>query len=68
MYDVNKIRIKIKKKKKKQLKVDWEFLSTIKDPYKVYKTFLHVFSNLYEIAFPKMKIKGNSKIRLSPWI
>ena len=33
-----------------------------------YKTFLDVFSNPYEIDFPKMKIKVNSKTRLSPWI
>ena len=32
------------------------------------KTFLNVFSNLYEITFPKRKIKVNSKTRLSPWI
>ena len=33
-----------------------------------YKTFLNVFSNLYEIAFPKVKIKVNSKTQLNPWI
>ena len=32
------------------------------------KTFLNVFSNLYEITFPKRKTKVNSKTRLSPWI
>ena len=35
---------------------------------KLIKHFLNVFSNLYEIAFPKIKIKVNSKTRVSPWI
>ena len=54
--------------KEKLLKVDWGLLNTIKDPNEAYKTFLNVFSNLYKIAFPKIKIKVNSKTRLSPWI
>ena len=54
--------------KDKLLKVDWGLLHTIKDPNEAYKTFLNVFSNLYEIAFPKIKIKVNSKTRLGPWI
>ena len=44
------------------------FLNTIKDPNEAYKTCLHVLGNLYEIAFPKIKIKVNSKTRLSPRI
>ena len=41
----------------KLLKVDWGLLSnTIKDPNEAYKTFLNVFSNLYQIAFRKIKI------------
>ena len=43
-------------------------MDPIKDLSEPYKTFLNVFSNLYEIAFPKIKIKVNSKTRLSPWI
>ena len=43
-------------------------MDSIKDLSEPYKTFLNVFSNLYEIAFPKIKIKVNSKTRLSPWI
>ena len=54
--------------KEKILKVDWGLLHTIKDPNEAYKIFLNVFSNLYEIAFPKIKIKVNSKTLLSPWI
>ena len=45
----------------KLLKVDWGLLHTIKDPNEAYKTFLNVFSNLYEITFPKTKIKVTSK-------
>ena len=47
--------------KEKLHKVDWGFLHTIKDPNEVYKTFLNLFSHLYEVAFPKIKIKVNSK-------
>ena len=54
--------------KQKLLKVDWRLLHPIKDPNEAYKTFLNVFNNLYEIAFPKMKIKVNSKTQFSPWI
>ena len=54
--------------KKKLPKVDCRLLHPIKDPNEAYKTFLNLFSNLYEIAFPKIKIKLNSKTRLSPWI
>ena len=50
------------------LEVDWGFLKTIQDPNEAYKSFLLVFGNLYEIAFPKIKIKVNSKNQLSPWI
>ena len=32
------------------------------------KYFLNVFCNLYEIAFPKIENKVNSKTRSSPWI
>ena len=52
--------------KDKLLKVDWGLLHTIKDLNEAYKTFLNAFSNLYEIAFPKTKIKVNSKTRFSP--
>ena len=54
--------------KEKLLEVDWGFLKTIQDPNEAYKSFLLVFGNLYEIAFPKIKIKVNSKNQLSPWI
>ena len=54
--------------KEKVLKVDWGLLHTIKDPNEFYKKFSNVFSNLYEIAFPKIKMKVNSKYRISPWI
>ena len=54
--------------KEKLLEVDWGFLKTIQDPNEAYKYFLIVFGNLYEIAFPKIKIKVNSKNQLSPWI
>ena len=54
--------------KEKLLKVDWGLLHTAKDPNEAYKTFLNVFSNLYEIAFPKINVKVNSKSPLSPWI
>ena len=54
--------------KEKVLKVDWRLLHPIEDPNEAYKTFLNVFSNLYEIAFPKIKIKVNSKTRISPCI
>ena len=54
--------------KEKLLKVGWRLLHPIKDPNEAYKTFLNVFSNLYEIACPKIKIQVNSKTRLSPWI
>ena len=54
--------------KEKLLKVDWGLLHTIKYPNEAYKTFLNVFSKLYEIAFPKVKIKVNSKTQLNPWI
>ena len=47
--------------KEKLLKADWRLLQTIKDPNEAYKTFSNVFSNLYEIAIPKVKIKVNSK-------
>ena len=47
--------------KEKLLKVDLGLLHPIKDLNEAYKTFLNVFSNLYEIAFPKIKIKVNSK-------
>ena len=50
--------------KEKLLKVDWRLLHPIKDPNEAYKKILNVFSNLYEIAFPKLKIKVNS----IPWI
>ena len=50
----------------KLLKVNWRLLHPIKDPNEAYKTFLNVFSNFYEITFPKIKIKVNSKTRLSP--
>ena len=53
--------------KEKLRKVDWGLLHTIKDPNKAYKTFLNICSNLYKVAFPKIKIKVNSKTRLSPW-
>ena len=54
--------------KEKLLEVEWGFLKTIQDPNEAYKSFLLVFGNLYEIAFPKIKIKVNSKNQLSPWI
>ena len=54
--------------KEKLLEVDWRFLKTIQDPNEAYKSFLFVFGNLYEIAFPKIKIKVNSKNQPSPWI
>ena len=54
--------------KEKLLEVGWGFLKTIQDPNEAYKSFLLVFGNLYEIAFPKIKIKVNSKNQLSPWI
>ena len=38
-------------------KVDWGLLHITKDPNEAYKKFLNVFINLYEIAFPKIKIK-----------
>ena len=40
--------------KEKLPKVDWGLLHLIKDPCEAYKTFLNVFNNLYEIAFPKI--------------
>ena len=43
--------------KEKLLKVDWGLLYTIKDLNKPCKTFLNVFSNLYKIVFPQIKIK-----------
>ena len=46
----------------KLLKVDWGLLHTIKDRNEASKTFLNVFSNLYEITFPKIKIKVNCKV------
>ena len=42
--------------KEKLLKVDWGLLHAIKDPNEAYKAFLDVFSNLYEMVFPKIKI------------
>ena len=45
-----------------------KLIHTIKVPNEAYKTFLNVFSNLYEITFPKIKIKFSSNTRLSPWI
>ena len=54
--------------KEKLLKADWGLLHTNKDPNEAYKKFSNVFSNLYEIAFPKIKIKVNSKYQISPWI
>ena len=54
--------------KEKLLKVDWILLNPIKNPNEAYKTFLNVFINPYEIVFSKIKIKVNSKTRLSPWI
>ena len=32
-------------------------LHTVKDPNEAYIIFLNVFSHLYEVAFPKIKIK-----------
>ena len=52
--------------KEKLLKFGWRLLHPIKDPNEAYKTFLNLFSNFYEITFPKIKIKVNSKTRLSP--
>ena len=43
--------------KEKLLKFGWRLLHPIKDPNEAYKTFLNVFSNFYEITFPKIKIK-----------
>ena len=48
--------------------VDWGLLHTVKDWNEAYKTFLNVFTNLYEITFPTIKIKVNSKTQLSLWI
>ena len=64
--DINPFRLSLFKEK--LLKVDWRLLHAIKDPNEAYKTFLNVFSNLYKIAFPKIKIEVNSKTWLSPWI
>ena len=64
--DINPFTISLLKGK--LLKVDWGLLHTIKDPNEAYKPFLNAFSNLYEIAFQKIKIKVNSETRLSPWI
>ena len=52
--------------KDKLLKVDWRLLHPVEDPNEACKTFLNVFSNLYEIFFPEIKIKVNSKTQLSP--
>ena len=65
-HDINLFTISVFKDK--LLKVDWRLLHPIKDRNEAYKTFLNVLSNLYEIAFPKIKTKVNSKTRLSPWI
>ena len=53
-----------------QIKItqSWGLLHTITDPNRACKTFLNVFSNLYEISFPRIKIKVNSKTPLCPWI
>ena len=65
-HDINPFTFSLRKEK--LLKVDWGLLYTIKDPNEAYKIFLNVFSNLYEIAFPIIKIKINSKTRLYPWM
>ena len=52
--------------KGKLLKIDWGLLHTIKDLNEGYKNFSNVFGNLYEIAFPKIKMKVDSKTQLSP--
>lgn len=52
--------------KDKLLKVHWRLLHPVEDPNEACKTFLNVFSNLYEIFFPEIKIKVNSKTQLSP--
>ena len=54
--------------KEKLAKIDWGLLHTIKDPNEAYKTFLKLFSNFYEMASPKLKIKINSKTRIIPLI
>ena len=48
--------------KENLLEVDWGLLYTIKNLNKPYKTFLNIFSNLYKISFPQIKIKVNCKI------
>ena len=42
--------------KEKLFEDDWGFLKTIQDPNEAYKSFLIVFGNLYETAFPKKRI------------
>ena len=49
----------------KLLKVEWGFVNAIKDINKAYKTFLHIFSNPSEIAFPNIKVNVNSKTQLN---
>ena len=45
-HDINPLALFILKEK--LLKVDWGLLHTIKDSNEAYKTFLNVFSDLYE--------------------
>ena len=47
---------------------DWEYIKDINCPNTAYDTFLRNFLNLYEKAFPKVKIKITTKYLLSPWI
>ena len=64
--DINPFTLSLLKEKLR--KFDSGFLNTIEDPNEAYKTILQVFSNRYEISFPKIKTKVDSKTQLSPRI
>ena len=48
--------------------VDWDSVTKLQNANAVYIRFLEIFSGLYDIAFPKQKIKIKNKTLNSPLI
>ena len=48
--------------------VNWEEITSIISRNKAYDKFLKIFSSLYDISFPDVKIKVKIKSFVRPWI
>ena len=46
----------------------WDSATKLQDANAAYKQFLEIFSGVYDVAFPKQKVKNKNKTLNSFWI